>query len=514
LVNFDGKDVLIYLAAAGAGKTRALMDDMAAQMKSLRPDQIAFVTFTRKGVAVGKDRALLACPYLHTTDLVYFRTLHSLCFNALGLKRDAILSEGDIKEINKINAGHNLSYGRQNKQAYNCTRDDRMLMLLDAARSIGQLYPNDYAGEDEGEYLKFIHDYTSYKNETGKFDYTDCLVKYLEEGKVVDGVKVAFIDEAQDLTPLQWKVCEKAFSAAEKIRIAGDDFQCIFSYASAFPDVLIDLAKRYPVKKLEISHRLSNSVYAMSKGLVELVEKKVDKDYRPANNKLGEVTRLNRVEVPALLHSDFQRHGYKPGRWYLLFRVNKFITHFSGALRALELPYHTQQGFCLNNRVLTKIKRFQTFTADGGNRDSEACKKFCEENGVVDINAPFSHSNIVTDANGVDGVRLKLLYEGYVDRYGVQSLVDWSTRKPWALLSTTHQVKGGEAENVIVFLDATRKIDEEKLLHLDEELRVLYVACTRARKNLYVVNQDGLYGFDDIFSLAEQLAPKDAWEAV
>jgi superfamily I DNA/RNA helicase len=63
-VVFNTEDVVVYLAAAGAGKTSALIDEMEKLLETYRPDEIAFVTFTRKGVNVGLERVLKAHPHL------------------------------------------------------------------------------------------------------------------------------------------------------------------------------------------------------------------------------------------------------------------------------------------------------------------------------------------------------------------------------------------------------------------------------------------------------------------
>ena len=57
-------------------------------------------------------------------------------------------------------------------------------------------------------------------------------------------------------------------------------------------------------------------------------------------------------------------------------------------------------------------------------------------------------------------------------------------------LSTIHSAKGGEAENVLLILDNTKKIREaiEKSQDkYDEEQRVWYVGVTRTKQNLYIM---------------------------
>jgi len=57
-------------------------------------------------------------------------------------------------------------------------------------------------------------------------------------------------------------------------------------------------------------------------------------------------------------------------------------------------------------------------------------------------------------------------------------------------LSTIHAAKGGEATNVLLILDNTKKIreavDKSEDKH-DEEHRVWYVGVTRTKQNLYIM---------------------------
>ena len=57
-------------------------------------------------------------------------------------------------------------------------------------------------------------------------------------------------------------------------------------------------------------------------------------------------------------------------------------------------------------------------------------------------------------------------------------------------LARIHAAKGGEATNVLIILDNTKKIreaTENNLDKQDEEHRVWYVGVTRAKQNLYIM---------------------------
>jgi hypothetical protein len=66
--------------------------------------------------------------------------------------------------------------------------------------------------------------------------------------------------------------------------------------------------------------------------------------------------------------------------------------------------------------------------------------------------------------------------------------------KPRITISTIHQSKGGEADNVVLLTDMGRL--SWNSLGNDEENRVWYVALTRAKENLFLVRPRGLRYFN------------------
>jgi superfamily I DNA/RNA helicase len=492
-VKFATDDVAVYLAAAGAGKTSALMDEMAVLLKTYRPDEIAFVTFTRKGVANGIERALQANPYLAADDLVYFRTLHALCFRELGLGHADIVTQKDIAEFNRL-WDFKLSLREEFELR---SEDDRLLARHDAERSSGKRQPSLTRGNySEIRYNRFVELYEDFKAARGVVDFNDCLLKFRERNKPVN-VKAAFIDEAQDLTRLQWEVCQTAFSSAEKIRIAGDDYQSLFTYAGAAPGVFISLSERYRKVKLEKSYRLPRAVYRFAKGVTELIADKVEKDFEPVKDIEGFVEEVSdRNLLMSRIQKDAADNGTASCRWYLLFRNNCFIDEITGLLEQYTIPYCTARGFCIPEKDLVKIKRFYNYRKQGfGSKD--AFEKFCKDHSVKDINADFTESGLIPSEK-------RYVYFSYAQKFGIERLVEMTNREPFLLLSTTHRVKGGEADFVVTFLDCTRRVSENVGSNMDEELRVIYVACTRAKTGLFLVSSRGKYGLDRVIDVVKE----------
>ena len=61
------------------------------------------------------------------------------------------------------------------------------------------------------------------------------------------------------------------------------------------------------------------------------------------------------------------------------------------------------------------------------------------------------------------------------------------TQTPRITLSTIHGAKGGEADNVLLLPDVTKSAIDQNDLDPDELHRLFYVAVTRAKKSLHIL---------------------------
>ena len=68
-------------------------------------------------------------------------------------------------------------------------------------------------------------------------------------------------------------------------------------------------------------------------------------------------------------------------------------------------------------------------------------------------------------------------------------------------LSTIHSVKGEESENVVLFTDLERIIYESAQVNKDTEHRLFFVGVTRAKENLFIMNQ----GYEYQYNIGEEI---------
>ena len=90
------------------------------------------------------------------------------------------------------------------------------------------------------------------------------------------------------------------------------------------------------------------------------------------------------------------------------------------------------------------------------------------------------------------------------DKGFIKKLEEMCKWNPQVLVSTIHHVKGGEAKNVAIMLDTTRKTKGNVFENIDEELRILYVGVTRAKENLFLIDSKNGEGYDKILEVIKQ----------
>lgn len=476
--------------------TRRLIEEVSKELETRRPEELAFVTFTRKGAEEGLRRVCSKLMF-EPEDLPYFRTLHSLTFHALNLKGTQMFGRLDQRKFNK-EFGYNVNRCEVDTGKVAPTRDSLYLDFYDMERS-GALTSKQLAEADieKAYYNQIVRNYEAYKAREEKVDFFDCLIKYVENGEALP-VKVAMIDEAQDITALQWKVIDKAFKKAEKIIIAGDDKQSIYAYSGARPDFLIQLSKQFPVEHLSKSYRIPYSVYKLSVAITNFIGEKTEQKAEPRmENGEGMVMQLNELErILNFLDESCIKNDPDKTAWYILARNNCFLEEPKKVLEEALIPYWTAEGFFMGGEIMKRLKDYENFKMEGY-RDPKKKEDFQRKFGIEDFTQPFTETNLFTEGR-------KWVYASYIEKYGLKKLEEMCKWNPQVLVSTIHHVKGGEAKNVAIMLDTTRKTKGNVFENIDEELRILYVGVTRTKENLFLIDSKNGEGYDKILEVIKQ----------
>ena len=145
---------------------------------------------------------------------------------------------------------------------------------------------------------------------------------------------------------------------------------------------------------------------------------------------------------------------------------------------------------------MKRLKDYRGFALEGY-RDPKKREDFQRRFGIEDFTQPFTDTNLFTEGR-------KWVYASYIEKYGLDKLEEMCKWNPQVLVSTIHHVKGGEARNVAIMLDTTRKTKGNVFHDIDEELRVLYVGVTRTKENLYLIDSKSGDGYDSIIQVIKE----------
>lgn len=459
----------------GTGKTRKLLNQVEKYLKKGVPlNRIGYFAFTRRAAEEARDRFLKQKPNLEKKDIEYFRTLHSLAFNNLGLKEENVMNELNYKTIGET-CGIQINYASYETNTFNgiFSSNSEYLNLINLARvkrisSLEQLDLNEHLSKVERDKLEAIDiEIKNYKKTYGLIDFTDMLDKFLEKGSISNKLDVVFVDEAQDLSIIQWDVLKKIEEENNAdIWVAGDDDQAIFGWAGADVDSFIDWeANEIPLQQ---SERVPSQIQEKALSIINRVQdNRLEKTYKPKKEK-GEI-----FEVINLCDINMIK-----GTWLILARTNPLLKPISSILKNKGLFFKTVDGNSIAKNLYEdklnwdKMRKGETIPEIQEQRLLEKIK------GKPNFNLEWYDAFTNVASAKIDYLRVMLSNGEKIDK------------DPRITVSTIHSAKGGEATNVVLFLNQTintMRAANKSIYKQDEEYRVWYVGVTRTIQNLYLI---------------------------
>ena len=473
----------LVLGGPGCGKTTRLLDIVEEEMQQLPPNEIAFVAFTNAAADEAKVRAAKKFNLNPKKDLPWFRTIHSLAYRQMSIMRDEVMSWKDWRAFGTV-IGERMTGGRvidSDEAGGTITKGDQMLQVCDFARTT--FTPLKEVWDDVGievtwwELERFSEALQHFKQQHGKIDFTDMLTVYIEDGDPVS-VKVAVIDEAQDLTPLQWKVVDYAFAGAERFYIGGDDDQAIYHWAGADTERFLNLDAEQEV--LPISHRLSQPVFEFSQRIVRRISHRYEKQFRSKGHS-GSVQYYQRPDQVEL----------GEGTWLLLARNGYLLKQLEQLVRWEGYPYKTRRGSSIKPDYLTAIYGWEAWRKGKEISGSETRAV------LKAMQLITTKVNDATNYTAADqGIKTNLIWHEALIGIPVEERAYYTAclrrgenlkRTARIRIDTIHGVKGAEADHVLLLTDMSARTFQTFTTNPDSEHRVFYVGSTRARYTLHIV---------------------------
>jgi DNA helicase-2/ATP-dependent DNA helicase PcrA len=479
------------LGCPGAGKTTYLLNRVEEELANgVEPQRIGYFSFTRKAADEARDRAILKFPGLNAkSDFPYFRTLHSLAFKVLGARKGDVMQPehyAKFSELTGIEVGDVVDdYGT-------VKTENPIINAINMARLAGEdlrAYYNKSDLDIEWHHFEYVdRALRHFKDSHNLIDFTDMLNDACDRPELLPELDVVIVDEAQDLSRMQWKLVHLLIKRSARAYVASDADQALYLWAGADIDSLFALEGETIV--LEQSWRVPAAIHRLADSVVRRIRQRFEKKWLPRDYE-GEVhTYASAEHVP--LHE---------GEWLVLASSNYLLKPIAENLRSRGLLYEKSGYSSVPETVLNAVYGWERLRAG---KAVPADQVACVYRMLPTTAVKTGHRTFKGDPDSLfkmDDLRnnfgltvdpvpwFEALTKIGDDRVQyIRAMVRRGTkfsRKPQIILSTIHGAKGGEADHVMLMLDLTTKFINDR--EPDDVLRMLYVALTRSKKTLHLV---------------------------
>lgn len=485
----------IILGPPGTGKTTTLIGIVRQELaRGVEPEEIGYVSFTRKAATEARDRAIEALPQYDKSRFTWFRTMHSLAFRCLGLSSGEVLEGEKLNEFGdwigiKVSGRFRMDEGN----TFGFEKGDRILFMENLARVRGVSLREQYDLESDDqswwEVERVGRALAEWKKTRHLVDYTDMLQIFRDQD-YAPRLRVLLVDEAQDLSMLQWQCVFKLAEHCERLVIAGDDDQAIYNWAGAAVDYFVDMPG--DVRVLDQSWRVPRLVQMWSDRVLRTVRHRREKVWQPrAEN--GEVKEMPLDEI-----------DWSGKDMLVLARNVMHLREVERRIRSAGYMYDYRGKASIKDDLRRAIFCWDRLTRQGQPQTADDMVKVYQHmssgQGVARGHKTlpeFKRDDMVTvdDLKARGGLLRTDVWHDAFDRVPasereyIRSCLRRGERisqRARIRLSTIHGAKGGEAEHVIVIPDMAPRTYQEMQKKPDDEARVWYVAATRAKQRLTI----------------------------
>lgn len=533
----------LCIAGPGAGKTTVITHRVLNLIdKGISPDNILVITFTKKA-AISMEKRFKKMIGDNVFMPVTFGTFHSVFYKIIRMYT-AMNSKNVASDKERVEICYEvlkkLGYLRKyDKDAINDALN--MISVLKNNIEIEEEYNRSELGVDNytngenksvgmlalvsSEYAKSIlNKYNELMRKKKLIDYEDILIimrdiclkhKGILE-KIQEKYKYIMIDEFQDINELQMDIIKRIAEKYGNIYAVGDEDQAIYGFRGARSDIMLKFREIFNesiILELRNNYRSDKCIIQNATRLIKNNKKRYNKNVYGISNDDGEydinmysnandefeyikdiitnrkdgesIAILIRKNIDGIVISnyldrmgikhDFDMLGhtmYKTGILYevmrdikLAVRSNELYNVDSKIINRLKPPRALE--YVLNSKGYLLRAKVDVMISDGIDILREDSKRFNTLNEWIDY---------------ADGL-LEIEEEKKVRD---------KSHEPYPIILTMHASKGLEFDKVIIPMLNEGVIPNRRVVtedDIEEERRLLYVAMTRAKHNLYITTR-------------------------
>lgn len=554
----------------GSGKTNCLIELILGDIS--HPDDVSnygMVTFTKAGAREARQRVQHKLGLNDESTLIYFKTVHAMCYALLGLKDGSVANAGE-RIVFAASKGMKLTntrdYDINDMETYMLdmefkTPGDILFGIYDwcSARNIDPV--TEYTKCPVMRYARsrftqetvkeFVEGWDRFKTGEWKgfpslerewserlYDFHDMLREVLANG-LAPMVKKWYWDEFQDNYPLLFQIYQMWTTKpwVEHVVIAGDPNQTIYTFAGADPSFFMGQLKAADeTVPLTESHRCAEKIMVFANMLLESIPEEQRVQWVMHTKKPGGIVEeIDYGEVTDMANV----HAMAGDSVYILCRTNRQVSEIERKLSLSGVPntWLKQESYGGGSVWTKSVPKFMdavgTFMKEdvmgvgqlkdligpmnAGRNPEDGIVKHGEKakliagkyakggvmltSDLMDYLWPVTKEDVVNRLMNIlrepkasekyHGVALEKAMErpenggwgGYILPFDAHNIS----------IGTMHSGKGKEAD-VEISITKMPRPSADAMLHdhsvIYDEIRLNYVASTRARKALYIVNPD------------------------